>query len=137
MCGTAPGAMSTWSLAMYNVAYEAEYGEHPPLPFMTNTYDAVIIGSLASYEAQLAGEELTPAAVRDHLRSVAGPPGWKVIAGADGIKLALELLRQGKDIDWLGAAGEVDFDEYGDVVTPIDVWCFEGGEIVTIRSETP
>lgn len=137
MCGTAPGAMGTWSLAMYNVAYEAEYGEHPPLPFMTNTYDAVIIGSLAAYEAQLAGEELTPVAVRDHLRSVASPPGWKVIAGADGIKLSLELLRRGKDIDWLGAAGEVDFDEHGDVVTPIDIWCYEGGEPVTKRSETP
>jgi branched-chain amino acid transport system substrate-binding protein len=137
MCGTAPGAMATWSLAMYNAAYEAEYGEVPPLPFMTNTYDAVIIGSLAAYEAQLAGEELTSVAIRDHLRNVAGPPGYKVIAGSDGIKLALELLRRGQDIDWLGSAGEVNFDENGDVVTPIDIWCYQDGQPVTIRSETP
>jgi ABC-type branched-subunit amino acid transport system substrate-binding protein len=131
MCGTAPGALATWSLKMYEKAYEEEYGEIPPLPFMTNTYDAVIIASLAAYEAQLAGEELTGVAVRDHLRTVAGPPGWKVIGGADGIQLALELLRRGEDIDWIGSAGEVDFDEYGDVVTPVEVWCYEGGTIVT------
>jgi len=49
----------------------------------------------------------------------------------------MELLRAGKDIDYVGAAGDVDFDENGDVVTPIEVWCFKGGEIVTERLETP
>ena len=131
MCGTAPGAEATWSLKMYEAAYEAEYGEIPPLPFMANTYDAVVVASLAAYEAQMAGEELTGVAVRDHLRSVAGPPGWKVIAGPHGISLALELLRRGEEVDYFGTAGEVDFDEYGDVVTPVEAWCYEGGEIVS------
>jgi len=137
MCGTAPGAAETESLATYNSTYEAEYGEVPPLPFMTNTYDAVIVASLAAYEAQMAGEELTPIAIRDHLRSVAGPPGERVFAGTEGLTRALELLKDGKEIDYVGAAGEVDFDENGDVVTPIEVWCFKGGEIVTERLETP
>jgi hypothetical protein len=131
MCGTAPGAEATWSLKMYEAAYVAEYGEIPPLPFMANTYDAVVVASLAAYEAQMAGEELTGVAVRDHLRSVAGPPGWKVIAGPDGISLALELLRRGEEVDYFGTAGEVDFDEHGDVVTPVEVWCYEGGTIVS------
>jgi hypothetical protein len=27
----------------------------------------------------------------------------------------------------------VDFDEHGDVITPIEVWKFEGGEIKTVK----
>ena len=137
MCGTAPGAAETESLTIYYETYEAEYGEVPPLPFMTNTYDAVIVAALAAYEAQVAGEELTSIAVRDHLRSVAGPPGEKVFAGPEGLKKALELLRAGQAIDYVGAAGDVDFDENGDVVTPIEVWCYENGSPVTQRLVTP
>ena len=137
MCGTAPGAAETESLKTFKSSYEEEYGELPPLPYLDTTYDAVIVAALAAYEAQVAGEELTGVAVRDHLRSVAGPPGEKVFAGPEGLKRALELLRQGKDIDYVGAAGDVDFDENGDVVTPIEIWCYEGGEIVAKRLETP
>ncbi len=137
MCGTAPGAAATDSLATFEADYAAEYGELSPIPFITNTYDAVIIASLAAYEAQMAEEELTSIAIRDHLRSVAGPPGEKVSAGVEGLTRALELLRDGKDIDYVGAAGEVDFDENGDVITPIDIWCYQGGVPTTIRTETP
>lgn len=137
MCGTAPGSSETDSLDIFNSTYEEHYGEVPPLPFMTNTYDAVVVAALAAYEAQVAGEELTGVAIRDHLRSVAGPPGEKVFAGPDGLTRAIELLADGQDIDYVGAAGEVDFDENGDVVTPIDIWCYEGGTPVIKRSETP
>ena len=137
MCGTAAGAAESESLAAFEADYEEEYGEVPPLPYLDTTYDAVIVASLAAYEAQIAGEELTPIAVRDHLRSVAGPPGEKVFAGVEGLKRALALLREGKEIDYVGASGAVDFDENGDVVTPIEVWCYEGGDIVVERLETP
>jgi branched-chain amino acid transport system substrate-binding protein len=132
MCGTAPGSKETESLATFNSTYEAEYGEIPPLPFMTTTYDAVIIAGLAAYEAQIAGEELTGVAVRDHLRSVAGPPGELVFAGTEGLTRALELLRAGEQIDYVGAAGDVDFDGQGDVLTPIDIWCYVGG-VATVK----
>jgi branched-chain amino acid transport system substrate-binding protein len=137
MCGTAPGSKETDSLVIFNETYEAEYGEVPPLPFMTTTYDAVIIAALAAYEAQIAGEELTPIAVRDHLRSVAGPPGELVFAGTKGLTRALELLRAGEQIDYVGAAGDVDFDGQGDVLTPIEVWCYEGGVPIIIEVIMP
>ncbi|MEA3345861.1 MAG: ABC transporter substrate-binding protein, partial [Chloroflexota bacterium] len=138
MCGTAASAKKTESLETLKSAWKEEYGEEfPPLPYQDTTYDAVVISALAAYEAQQAGEELTPKAVHDHLRSVAGPPGEKVFAGVEGIKKALKLLREGKDIDYIGASGDVDFDENGDVVTPIEIWCYEGGEIVAKRLETP
>jgi ABC-type branched-subunit amino acid transport system substrate-binding protein len=137
MCGTAPGAAETDSLTTFNETYEAEYGAVPPMPFMTNTYDAVIVASLAAYEAQVAGEELTSIAVRDHLRSVAGPPGELVFAGTEGLTKAFELLQDGKEIDYVGAAGDVDFDVNGDVVTPIEIWCYEGGTPTMKELRTP
>ena len=46
---------------------------------------------------------------------------------------AAELLNAGRQINYEGAAGSVDFDSNGDVVTPIEVWKFEGGDIVTVK----
>jgi hypothetical protein len=46
------------------------------------------------------------------LQDVSGPPGdsysWEDLAGA------IEALQNGDDIDYLGAAGEIDLDENGD-----------------------
>ncbi|GIV77043.1 MAG: amino acid ABC transporter substrate-binding protein [Litorilinea sp.] len=137
MYGTAPGSVESDSLTVFNQAYEAEYGEVPPLPFMTNVYDGVVIASLAAFEAQVAGEELSGVAVRDHLRSVAGPEGEVVGAGVDGLRRALELLSAGEDINYEGAAGSQDFDENGDVATPIEIWRYENGRPVTVQLVNP
>ncbi len=137
MCGTAPGSAETPSLATFNSTYEAEYGEVPPLPFMTNVYDAVVVSALAAFEAQAAGEELTRIAIRDHLRSVAGPEGEIVGAGTEDLTKAIQLLKEGKQINYEGAAGSVDFDENGDVATPIEIWCYEGGQIVSKQLVNP
>lgn len=137
MLGTAPGSAETPSLEIFNQAYEEEYGERPPLPFMTNVYDAVVLAALAAYEAQVSGEELTSVSLRDHLRSVAGPPGEVVEAGVEGLTKALELIRAGQEINYEGAAGSEDFDENGDVVTPIEIWGYENGEIVVKKLVMP
>ena len=50
-------------------------------------------------------------------------------------KLAFELLKQGKDINYEGASGSVDFDNNGDVVAPIEIWRFSLGKIGTYRVE--
>jgi len=131
MRGTAPGLKETDSLEIFNSTYEAEYGQAPPVSFMTNSYDAVILAALAAYEAQVAGEELTSTAIRDHLRIVSGPLGEKALAGSEGLTQALKLLREGSGIDYVGASGDVDFDENGDVISPIEIWSYEGGEIVS------
>jgi len=31
----------------------------------------------------------------------------------------------------------VDFDKYGDVVTPIEIWEYRDGQIKTLRTENP
>jgi ABC-type branched-subunit amino acid transport system substrate-binding protein len=66
---------------------------------------------------------------------VAKPPGAFVSPGE--FKNAFKLLDSGKEINYEGASGTVDFDENGDVLTPIEIWKFDAnGKIVTFRTET-
>jgi hypothetical protein len=48
---------------------------------------------------------------------------------------AFKLIKAGKAINYEGAAGSVDFDKNGDVVTPIEVWRYKKGKIVTVSVE--
>lgn len=135
MLGTAPGSADTPSLALFTADYQAKYGELPPLPFMTNVYDAIVIAALAALAADVSGAEVTSAAVRDMLRTVSNPDGDVAAAGAAGVKAAVEALRAGGSINYEGAAGAHDFDANGDVATPIEVWKYAGGTIETVRIE--
>ena len=93
----------------------------PGVPvFTVNTYDAVMIISLAIESAKKADGE----AIAEHIRKVANPPGTKVYSFAEGIK----LLRQGKKIDYEGLAGPQNFDEYGNVVTSLGIFKIEDNQ---------
>jgi branched-chain amino acid transport system substrate-binding protein len=135
--GTAPGTVAGTSLSNFENDYKAEYGELPPLPFMSNFYDAVFVAALAAAACDAAGKEISPVNVRDMLREVSNPPGDTINAGIDGIKKSLELLKGKKKINYEGAAGAVDFDKNGDVVTPIEIWKYTTTEpyIETVRME--
>ena len=136
--GTAPGTAAGDSLSKFETAYKAEYGELPPLPFMSNFYDAIIVAGLAAAAADAKGMAITPVNVRDMLREVANPPGEVIVAGTEGLKKALDLLKAGKAINYEGAAGAVDFDKNGDVVTPVEIWKYTEKDpyIETVRMET-
>jgi len=131
--GTAPGSAGGEPYVIFNADYKAEFGKLPPLPFITNAYDAMAVIGLAAYAAKVKGLPLTSANIRDQLRKVAGPPGEIIKPGE--FKKAFNLLKAGKDINYEGAAGSVDFDKNGDVVTPIEVWKYHKGKIVTVRVE--
>jgi ABC-type branched-subunit amino acid transport system substrate-binding protein len=133
--GTAPGSTGGEPLEKFNQAYKAEFGQLPPLPFITNAYDATAVIGLAAFAAKTKGLPLTSANIRDNLRVVANPPGEKVHPG--DFQKAFDMIKQGKDINYEGAAGSVDFDKVGDVVTPIEVWEYSGGEIKSLRTEIP
>ena len=132
MCGTAPTGVDSPAGEAFDAAYEAEYGEPPPVPFMVETYDAVVLIALA---AEAAGST-QPEDIRDALRAVANLPGEVVGLGAGGIGQALEQVRLGNDVDYVGASGAVDFDANGDITSgAIEVWCVEDGEIRAVRTE--
>jgi ABC-type branched-subunit amino acid transport system substrate-binding protein len=133
MMGTAPGVAGGEAYVNFNADYRAEFGTLPPIPFIANAYDAMAVIGLATYAAKVKGLPLTSENIRDHLRVVANPPG--VFIGPGEFKKAFDLLKEGNDINYEGAAGSVDFDQNGDVVTPIEVWRFSKGKIVTYRME--
>jgi branched-chain amino acid transport system substrate-binding protein len=131
--GTAPGSAGGEPYVMFNADYKTEYGRLPPLPFITNAYDGTAVIGLAAYAAKVKGLPLTAKNIRDNLRVVACPPGEVIKPGE--FKKAFDLLNSGKQINYEGAAGSVDFDENGDVKTPIEIWKFSKGDLVTVRIE--
>jgi ABC-type branched-subunit amino acid transport system substrate-binding protein len=131
--GTAPGSAGGEPYVLFNVQYMSEFGRLPPLPFITNAYDGVAVVGLAAYATKIKGLPLTSANIRDYLRIVANPPGEFIKPGE--FKKAFELLKAGKPVNYEGAAGSVDFDKNGDVITPIEIWKYKKGEIITVRIE--
>jgi branched-chain amino acid transport system substrate-binding protein len=133
MFGTAPGVAVGEAFLKFDADYTAEFGDFPKSPFIANAYDAAALIGLAAYAVRVKGGPLTSLNIRDQLRAVADPPGTFI--GPDQFELAFKLLQAGKDINYEGASGEVDFDRHGDVTAPIEVWRFKAGKIVTYRME--
>lgn len=133
MMGTAPGVGGGESYANFTVAFKAQFGDIPTVPFIANAYDAAALTGLAAYAAKVKGLPMTSGFIRDHLRLVSSPPGNFIAPGE--FEKAFELLRQGKEINYEGASGSVDFDKNGDVLAPIEVWRYSKGKIVTVRVE--
>lgn len=131
--GTVAASASGTPLVLFSADYKAEFGELPPLPYITNAYDGMAVIGLAAYAAKAKGLSLTSKNIRDNLRVVANPPGEIIKPGE--FKKAFDLLKDGKKINYEGAGGAVDFDKNGDVRTPIEVWKYSKGGIVTVRIE--
>ncbi|MDP2950559.1 MAG: ABC transporter substrate-binding protein, partial [Chloroflexota bacterium] len=130
--GTSPSSPEKAELTTkFDADYKAEYGKDvPALPFIRESYDAVVLIALAAE----AAKSTDPTKIRDQLRKVAGPPGTKFGAGAEGVEQALEAARAGTDIDFEGSANSANFDENGDVLTgAIEIFRITGGEFETIK----
>jgi len=132
MYGTAPGAPDSDAKTVFTQLYEERYGQLPTNPFIAESFDAAAILALAIEKAGKADGT----SIRDALRDVAGAPGEKV--GPGDFARALELLADGKDIDYVGVAGDQEIDVNGDVLNTIEIWKIEDGTITsTGRFETP
>jgi ABC-type branched-subunit amino acid transport system substrate-binding protein len=130
--GTAPQAMTDTDAAQnYLASYKETFGEVPPKPFIDTAYDAAYVLALAVQKAGTTDSR----AVRDALRDVANAPGAKVLPGE--WSKAVQLLDEGKDIDYVGASGSIDFDEAGDVSGTFAHWMIKDGEISTVKVFEP
>jgi len=129
MAGSSPAPLSDSQTAKdFAEAYRAKFGDLPPKPYIDGFYDATYVLALAAEKAK----STDPKAIRDALRFVTNAPGEKVTA-KDFAK-AKKLLAEGKDIDYVGAAGNHEFDKNGDVSGTFSHWEFQDGQIKTIRS---
>ena len=108
--------------------YMEEFGldEPPHSPFVRETYDAAVALMLAAEHAKSTDGE----AIRDSLHVISSPPGKRFSASAQGIKDALQAIRNGEEIDLDGEASTLDWDQRGELIShTMGVWQFENGAI--------
>ncbi|MDR5639685.1 MULTISPECIES: ABC transporter substrate-binding protein [unclassified Thermosynechococcus] len=126
--GTVPGADGQ-ALSRLRELWRAKKGSDLPA-FGAQTWDAAALLVLA---AQAAGQN-TGEGIRSKLRDVANAPGEEV----DDVCKGLALLREGKEINYQGASGNVDIDENGDVVGVYDIWqVTDDGKLKVIGQVNP
>lgn len=123
--GTAPGAPGTPSQTTFKDLYVSKVGGEPSSLFASEAFDAAAILALAIAEAGSEDGDDIKAAIR----KVANAPGEQV--GPGDLAKALQLISEGKDIDYVGAAGEQEIDENGDVLNTIEIWKIEGGQVAS------
>jgi ABC-type branched-subunit amino acid transport system substrate-binding protein len=116
---------------LFTNAYEEQYGELPPKPYIDTSYDAMMILALA---IQQAGST-EGAAIQSTIRDVANAPGVEIRPG-EWAK-AVEAIANGEDIDYTGASGSLEFDDQGDVAGAFAHWAIQNGEIVTVEVFEP
>lgn len=127
--GTTPESAGQAASA-YKAAFEAKFGPTEK-PYSDTAYDATMILALA---ATKAGSN-DPKAIHAAMRDVANAPGEAVLPGEFAKGVA--LLKAGKDIDYVGASGPVDFDKAGDVSGTFAHWVIKGGKFETVKIFVP
>jgi branched-chain amino acid transport system substrate-binding protein len=96
--------------------------DQPPNSMDSPTYDAATTLMLASL---IAAQDLddpsavTGKQVRDAMASISDPDGEVVRPGVKGFTTAVNLIEQGKAINYEGAQGPCDFDEHGNVTNDL------------------
>ena len=98
----APGTGEAWT--HYLQDYQAVWQTDKPVELSQNTYDAVIIAALAMTEAKTTDGKVWV----DHILKVSNPPGTQCFTYAS----CVQLLKDGKKINFEGASGPEDFDQY-------------------------
>lgn len=117
------------SVETFDKAFEEKYKTDSKGPGVHTQYDAVMVIGLAMNIAR----DLSGPAIKDAVRQVHAANGTPVGTGPAEYKKALELIKAGKPIKYIGATGPIEFDANGDVTGPALVWKISGGKIETDR----
>lgn len=125
LIGTAPSAGGP-AIAAFRQLYNAEYKRQPSV-YDPNTWDATALMVLAAESARAT----TGPAIKDKIREVASAPGEEVT----DICQALELVRQGKDVNYQGASGTLELDAQGDVVGSYDIWTIQENADLAVKGQ--
>ena len=104
--GFMPGLSNLGSKKFVNLALKS--GIDPDSPYTSESYDAAAIIILSNF-AKIYSEYET----NDNIYKIANKPGIKIYPGE--IKKAINILREGKQINYEGATG-VEFDKFGDTL---------------------
>jgi branched-chain amino acid transport system substrate-binding protein len=97
--------------------------------YTSSEYDAAILLALAMQAAQSSTSSVN---IRNAMFNVSHGQGMNPTTyGPAKVGEALDALRHGRDINYNGASGPVDFDDSGDVVADYIVWQVQNGQFVT------
>ena len=125
--GTIPGASGT-AFADFSEIWQAKL-KRPVQAYAAQAWDAAALLVLAAQ----AAKSNSGAGIKSKIREVANPPGEAV----SDVCQALQLLKDGKEINYQGASGNVDIDDKGDVLGSYDIWTIkDDGSIATIGNVT-
>ena len=101
----------------------------PLTGFEPTAFDAVVLSFLAAVK----GRSASSAAIKGNLRAVSGPPGKRYTYLQLGA--AIRDLLAGKDIDYEGVWGPIDYDAKGDPSAGfVELWSFKDGALHTVST---
>ncbi len=120
--GTVPGA-SGKSLDTFTKSFKEKTGQDLGA-FVPHSYDAAALVAIAAE----AAKDGTGEAIKGKIREIANAPGQEV----SDVCEALKLVKDGNDINYQGASGDVDLDEFGDVKGNYDVWQVQPDGKITV-----
>jgi ABC-type branched-subunit amino acid transport system substrate-binding protein len=128
--GTAPGTPEAGASSQ---AFDKLYSQSEPQNVDRNTFDAQNFDAvILCYLAAVAAGSTEGQDMADQLRDITGPGGTKYTW--QQLPEAVQALQNGDDIDYVGAAGEIDLDENGDPTKGVyDVYRIENADFSSIR----
>lgn len=126
--GTVPGSDGK-ALEAFTKLWQSKKGGSPG-EFAPQAWDAAALLVLAAQ----AAKDNTGVGVAGKIKEVSNAPGVEVTDVCEGLK----LLKEGQDINYQGASGNVDIDANGDVIGVYDVWTVQDdGKLTVIDKVTP
>jgi ABC-type branched-subunit amino acid transport system substrate-binding protein len=130
--GTAATSVGAPARAAFDALWKKQVkGAKPYTGFEGTAFDAANLAFLAAVKACSA----TGPKIKTQLRAVSGPPGAKVTYKK--LDQAVKLLLAGKDINYEGAWGPIDWDKNGDPGSAVyEIWRYSSGQITTQKTIT-
>jgi branched-chain amino acid transport system substrate-binding protein len=130
--GTAPTSPTdTTAHKKFDEAFEKAHPGMANKLFVEQVYDATLMAALAIEKAGSTDH----IKIRDGLRAIAGPDGTKI--EPTEWKKAVDAVKAGQKIAFIGAAGPHVFDQNGDVTGYIGEWAVQGGEFKEVKVYPP
>jgi branched-chain amino acid transport system substrate-binding protein len=127
MAGTPPTG-EAWT--HYVSDYKAVYNTDQPLDLANNMYDAIVVAALAMTDAN----STDPSVWVNKITDVSNPPGTQCFTYAS----CLALLKAGQKVNYDGAGGPLDFNQYHNVYAGWDVVQFDAsGKLNSLYTVAP
>lgn len=134
--GVSPTNQGSPAKKAFDAIFKKNAPKSKPTGFDSLGFDPVVAAFLASLRAKSDD----PAKIKQHLQAISGPPGIKI--KPNQIALAIRTLMAGKEIDYDGGWGNLDWDRKGDPGSSLfELWRYPGngaaiptGRIINVKA---